>query len=294
MNLLLVTLCGLWCHVRLSNAQADYMEPEPEYEGYQHGDQFQKLHKDGHQDQDTQEFSKDVEPDDNDPNLMEQLQPYINRGPPTRGETYKYAATMYTHLYLTRKTSPRTKRTKAPITPTVLWDQYFIRNRLKANIRVHHIKAHYHKEYRTRLKKMVDHCCHSLLFNCTNYTRDDLMDEYRAYREEQMIRADDRLFNKYVRRMDTVLQSGRYEKWNFHLNTTHKPRFNHEQNLLFTDRVDKKMILEIRSLARSLRKDVHRYFDILDNQFLKVYFRIPYNVSLYYRYPQCLNYTEQF
>ncbi|XP_026682400.1 uncharacterized protein LOC103513386 [Diaphorina citri] len=141
---------------------------------------------------------------------------------------------------------------------------------------------------------MVDHCCHSLLFNCTNYTRDDLMDEYRAYREDQMIRADDRLFNKYVRRMDTVLQSGRYEKWNFHLNTTHKPRFNHEQNLLFTDRVDKKMILEIRSLARSLRKDVHRYFDILDNQFLKVYFRIPYNVSLYYRYPQSLNYTEQF
>uniref|UniRef100_A0A8D8YES3 Uncharacterized protein n=1 Tax=Cacopsylla melanoneura TaxID=428564 RepID=A0A8D8YES3_9HEMI len=201
---------------------------------------------------------------------------------------------MYTHLYLTRKRVPQTRRPNVTTGPTVLWDQYFVRNQMKSKIRVHLIKTHYRKEYRTRLCKMVNECVGGLLNNATNHTRDQLMDEYRAIREEQMIKADDRMFNKFVRRMDTVLQSGRYDKWQFHKNVTHRPNFNAEQNLIFADRLDKRMIMEARSLARLLRKDMHTWFDIADNWFLKTYLRMPYNVSIYQRFPHMLNYTEQF
>ncbi|KAL1452623.1 hypothetical protein WDU94_006836 [Cyamophila willieti] len=302
-----VTLCSVWCHLGNAQIPPDYAQSVQGYQdepgSYEEGDHGGQLNENPnlHEKQDGQnpekEYeadSKHPEPDDDDPNLAENLRPFINRGPPTRGETYKYAATMYTHLYLTRKKVIQTRRPNKTSTPTVLWDQYFIRNRVKSKIRVHQIKTHYRKEYRTRLCKMVNECVGGLLHNSTNHTRDQLMDEYRKIREEQMIRADDRMFNKFIRRMDTVLQSGRYEKWQFHQNVTHRPWFNDEENLMFTDRVDKRMIMEIRSLARLLRKDIHTWFDIADNWFLRTYFRIPYNVSLYQRFPHALNYTEQF
>lgn len=81
---------------KLNEGHEGYREPKDheihgDYKG--HGKEGQ-YGKDEYHEEGNDQWSKELEPDDDDSHVAEMMQPYINRGPPTRGETYKIAATM--------------------------------------------------------------------------------------------------------------------------------------------------------------------------------------------------------